>query len=351
MMPHLTFITELGAEELTDLLAKPGVLRTFTQSGHGISMGISQFDAARAAVVRQLTAEGIPVIARLLLPTSAGYWFNVENYPQAVAHYHTFRDWAREERLQFSGVAVDFEPSLRQLSGIRQLKPFSLYVRFRTAHSNALFPAALDAYYDLGTEIRLDGFTLYSYILPVLIDDRRAGTTLLQRMMDLVDIPAEFEVLMCYSSLLPHGIFGSNIGGALIAEYGPFADALGIGVIGNTYSASSGTGIPTATLSWDALVHDLQLAASFTENIHLFSLEGCIAQGYLSRLQEIDWSAPVTVPWRSRTQLRLLRLALTLILWWSHASLAVLGWLGWVVVAIIMLRRLLKRRWRRKHAS
>ena len=41
---------------------------------------------------------------------------------------------------------------------------------------------------------------------------------------------------------------------------------------------------------------DALLAHQLTDDIHVFSLEGCVAQGFLERLRTVDWSERVTVP-------------------------------------------------------
>src|ERR1044071_4580408 len=66
--------------------------------------------------------------------------------------------------------------------------------------------------------------------MPVIADDRRAGTTLIQRALDIVDLSADLDVLMC-SSVVPIELLGDDLGGALVASYGAHADAIGVGSI------------------------------------------------------------------------------------------------------------------------
>jgi hypothetical protein len=327
------------------LLDQPGLVGTLAQRGYGVSLALFEWNTLQATVVRRLTDHGIPVIARLLLPREAGYWFNVENYPQAVAHYAEFREWAIAEKLTFVAVGLDLEPPLRFRSGLRAGRFLSIYSRLQAARTNALFPAALEAYQVLAAEIRSDGYAVHTYQNPFIVDDRRAATTLVQRMLDIVDLPVDIEVLMCYSSLIPRRPFRSDFGGALVAEYGLFADSLGIGSTGGGIITDPDDDEPIPQLSWEAFTRDLRIAARYTDTIHVFSLEGCVASGYLQRLIDFDWSVPVTIAWRYRFAMRILRVGIGIVLWWSRLGLAIMGWLGWVVVAIIMLRRAL-RRWR-----
>jgi hypothetical protein len=49
---------------------------------------------------------------------------------------------------------------------------------------------------------------------------------------------------------------------------------------------STGGGIDPSlpSLSYDELVHDMNIASKFAEELHIFSLEGCIEKGYLEKL-------------------------------------------------------------------
>src|SRR3712207_8982240 len=66
------------------------------------------FRSQRAAVVRQLNTYGIPTIAWLLLPHDQGYWFNLGNYPQAIARYHAFREDRKSTRLNSSHANISY---------------------------------------------------------------------------------------------------------------------------------------------------------------------------------------------------------------------------------------------------
>ncbi len=95
--PQLVFFTELDAEPLAQLLERPGLVETLSKRRFGLSMGMLDFSTRRAALVRNLTEQGVELTAWLLLSRDEGYWLNVDNYPQAIDQYHRFREWAREE--------------------------------------------------------------------------------------------------------------------------------------------------------------------------------------------------------------------------------------------------------------
>ena len=344
MKPQLIFFTELEAATLAELAERSDVAGMLAGWG-GISIAMFELSPEYADVVRTLKSRGVMVVARLLLPTDAGVWFNVENYPQAIAHYHAFREWARAEDLRFDAVGLDMQPGRWAVQGLLAANPLAIYMRLAAARGNALYPAAAEAYHALAAEIRAEGYAVHTYQFPFIVDDRRAATTLIQRALDVVDLPADVEVLLCYNSLVPRSLVGSDLHGALIAEYGPFADSLGVGSTGGGVINNSAADVRTV-LTWNALARDLLLAAEYTDTIHVFSLEGCVAAGYLDRLRAFDWSADVVVPRRYRLRMAAVRLGIQSVLWWSRFGLAVLGWLGWVVAAGMLLNRTL-RRWRK----
>ncbi len=84
-----------------------------------------------------------------------------------------------------------------------------------------------------------------TYQLPFIVDERRAGSTLLQRLVGVVDVPADREVLMLYSSFLrPHGA------GAL-CSYGAQARSIALGSTGGGVELPGLIEVPP--LSWDEL--------------------------------------------------------------------------------------------------
>ena len=341
--PQLVFFSELTPAALVDLWREPGVLDLLVERGYGVAMALTHYDPEAASAARLMAGRGIPLTAWLLLSEEAGYWFNVENYPQAVAHYRAFREWVAEEDLTFAAVGVSMSLSRTALREIREANALPIVRGALAAERNALYPAAAEAYYGLAAEIRADGFALHSYQYPFIVDDRRATTTIVQRTLSIVDLPADVEVLLCYSSLFPPHIFGHDLGGALVVEYGIYADSIGVGSTGGSRVMDPLTGEEPKRLAWEGLARDLRLAAQYTDIIHVSSLEGCVARGHLERLRDFDWSAAAVVPRRFRAVMQGVRLALAAILWWSRHGLTLMGWLGWVVVAVIMLRRAAER--------
>jgi len=343
--PDITFFCELEPQALTTLFQTPGLIEHLQAHNYSIALGMLDFGSQRAAVVRQLNTYGIPTIAWLLLPHDQGYWFNLGNYPQAIARYHAFREWANQEQLHFGAVGLDIEPSLSTLQAARIHGVRHLWSRAFLAQVNALYPAARAAYQDLTARIRHDGYNVHTYQYPFIVDDRRAGTTLIQRILDIVDLPADEEVLMLYSSLfLPH-IFGTDFGGAFVRSYAPHADGIAIGVTGGGVVLDPLTGEQVPCMSLDAFRRDLRIAAQYTDHIHIFSLEGCVERDWLGELTTLDWEKSAVVGRLSRIQMSVLRNALRFVLWCSRYGWTALGWLGWLVAAGLIISRRINR-WR-----
>ena len=101
--------------------------------------------------------------------------------------------------------------------------------------------------------------------------------------------------------------------GLFIGTHSPFIGRIGInddlsgrgGGLGST-----GGGVdPLPKLSWEALAQDLSLARAATDDVAVFSLEGCVAQGFLTRLAEP--LPPATPPLLHRAAARVGRDVLT----------------------------------------
>jgi len=332
---------------LAELFSKPEVLDELSANGDGVALAILDFTEQRAAIIRLLNAQNIPVTAWLLLPNEEGYWFNLRNYPQAVARYRAFREWALRGRLQFKAIGLDIEPTITDHTPARANGTQHLFSRAYLAQRNALYPAAREAYLDLVSAIRHDGYEVHTYQYPVIVDDRRSGTTLIQRMLDIVDLPVDQEVLMLYSSHFKL-LFKTDIGGAFIDSYGQHADGIAVGVTGGGFLDPI-TGIVSPRVSLETFCRDLLIAAQYTDVVHIFSLEGCVDRNWLPELRALDWDKPVFIRWRDRFQISVLRGLLGFVLWCSRYGWTALGWLGWGVAGSMIVSRRISRWKARRH--
>lgn len=330
--PQLIFFTELEGPALLDMLRTPGVLDLLAGQRHCVALAITRMDDWRAQAVHLLNQRAIPVVAWLLLPPEEGLAFNLQNYPQAVAHYHAFRAWAQSRALAFEAVGLDIEPPPDEQARGELWSPREITRRLWLAGENVLYAPAHTAYVELIAAIRHDGYEAHTYQVPFVADDRRAGTTLVQRALDIVDVPSDLDVLICLSSVSSEWL-DYDLGGALVASYGPAADAIGIGSAGE-----AGDDDEIAPLPWPAVRRDLLLAAQHTDTIYIFALEDCVARGLLGPIAALDWTAPARAVYGKRALVAALRGLLFALLVAGRFGRTTLAWAGWALAAALWLR-------------
>ncbi len=340
--PRMLFSTQLDGAALQRVLMEEGVLEQLAAHDYGLAMGMLDLSDERARVVRWLNEHGIYTVAWMLLPPDEGCWFNLQNYPQALERYRSFREWVAFHQITFDAVGLDIEPPANEFIDLHHLRMRDIARRLWLSHENVLYPAARDAYTDMIAEIHEDGYEVHTYQVPLLADDRRAGTTLLQRSLDVIDLPADIEVLKCNSGL-PLTTSGQHLQGALIASYGPSADSIGVGSVDvHTMGACDDTTV--LSLPWETLKRDLLLAARYTDTIYLFSLEACLRRGLLARIAALDWDSEPHIVQHKRLQVETLRTLLLLSLLLARFHRVLLAWMGWAVALALVVRQMRQRR-------
>ncbi|MGC9394987.1 MAG: hypothetical protein ACP5J4_09030 [Anaerolineae bacterium] len=329
----MTFFCELDSANVQALFSDPQIVEELRALGAGVSLGLRDLSPERAEIVRYLNAAGIPVVAWLLLPEVQGYWFNLDNAPEAIAFYADFRAWTAAHGLQWNGVGFDIEPDMRELKKLLGGDRRALLTLLRRFMDAERLRRAQRDYAGLIAQIRADGYRVDEYAIPFVIDERRTGSQLVQRLLGLVDLNVDREVLMLYSS------FMRPFGHGLLWSYAPAASSVGVGSTGGGVTIAGVDQIPP--LTWDEFARDLRLAHAWSDDIHIFSLEGVVRQGYLSRLLAFDWDAPVTPPLREFRQVERARKALRAVLWASAHP-------GTVLVGAVVLFWLMSRLTRKK---
>jgi hypothetical protein len=305
--PLLTFFCELEHAAFARLFAEPTVIDHVRALEAGVCVGVMDLSAERAAVLRRLSEAGIPLTAWLLLPEDQGYWFNINNYREAVARYAAFREWTAEHGLIWRAIGLDIEFDMRDLRAVLADRRQLARVMLRNLFNHQQRRRAVATYHALAERIRADGYQTESYILPFALDERRVGATLLQRLTGLLDVPVDRELPMLYSSFL------RPFGAGVLWSYGRDVQALAVGSTGGGVSVGGADRI--APLSWEELARDLRLAYRLCTTIAIFSLEGCVHAGYLERLRSFDWDAPVDFPVREALQVECFRFLLRSVAW------------------------------------
>jgi hypothetical protein len=327
--PRLIFFCELETAPMQALFSIPDMV-ALSDLGASVSLGILDLSPERAEIVRRLNQAGIPVIAWLLLPHNEGYWFNLQNATQASARYAAFREWTRKYDLQWEAVGLDIEPDIRDMERVAANRWEFIPVLVRRLFSRERTSKSVRIYKNLVEQIRADGYLVDTYQFPFIVDERIARSCLLQRAAGLVDIKADREVLLLYSSFMrPHGP-------GVLWSYGPSAQSIGVGSLGGGIDLSSGEHRP---LTWEEFERDLRLAWVFTDYIHIFSLEGCVRQGFLTRLKDFKWDMPIIDPDVQAVWVDSVRHSLHTLLWLGSRPHIVAGFILAAMLVVARLRR------------
>ena len=330
--PRINFACELDTSALQALFADKSVILDLQVLHASVSLGILDFSPERAQIVQKINKAGVPVVAWLLLPMEQGYWFHQDNASQAMACYRTFKAWTAEHGLKWDGVGIDIEPDIREMRRWMSEKWYAITYMLRRSFNWRVFRNARRIYQYLLDEIHADGYRVDIYQFPFIIDERKAESTLLQRATGIIDLPADREVLMLYSSFArPHGA-------GFVWSYAPEAKAIGIGLTGTGVETSMP--IESYPLSWEELERDLRLAWHWTDDLFIYSLEGCVKRGFLGRLKTFVWDQPFLAPAEPALWVENWRGLLQTVLWIStHLWLVGLGILGLVLLFIPLRRR------------
>ena len=183
----------------------------------------------------------------------------------------------------WDGVGLDIEPDVRLYQQIAD-NPWGLVPMVLPRLGDRARPRrAAVAYAGLVARIQAEGWQVETYQFPLIADERRAGSDLLQRLAGLVHVPADREVWMLYSSFL------RAVGPGMIWSYGPQAQAIAVGSTGGGPDIPAQPQVPA--LSWEELQRDLLLARRWSDDLYIHSLEGCVEQRFLGRLGSLDWTA------------------------------------------------------------
>lgn len=301
------FACELGRDGLTTLFSDDSVAEELQALGAGVVLMLSDLDAERANVVRKLNRAGIPVVAVPLVPVEDGYYFTADNAPRSAARYDEWKEWTSRYGLAWERLGLDIEPDIRLYQRIAEHPWRVLPILLRGLRDRRRPQRASTAYGALVTRMRADGWTVENYQFPPMADERRTGSSLLQRLLGLVDVTTDREVWMLYSSFL------GGLGPGLLWSYGREASAIAVGSTGGAPDIPGSPQVPT--LTWDELARDLTLARHWCDEVLIHSLEGCVEQGFLPRLRSFTWTT-ATPPSEARSATHL-RSALRAVLWTS----------------------------------
>lgn len=316
------------AADLQSLFSNPVVISDLKELHAGVAVAIVDLSSGRARTVSLLNDAGIPATAWLLLPKQQGYYMNSDNAQEATARFADFERWTAEYRLHWDAVGIDIEPDLRELAALKQESGWRLFwYLVRRAFDGQRVTRAREAYAGLIRHIQASGYAVQTYQLPFIVTEREAHSTLLERLLGVVDVRGNIEAVMLYTS------FNPSMGSAMIWKFGPEAQAITVGVTGG----KSG-------LDWTQLSRNLIVAGHFTNLVGVYSLEGTLQHGFLKDLIGMDWGQTVVIPAASVRKAILLHAVLPGTLW-------TLSHLVYFVLLILLVNFWLARRRFRKRSS
>ncbi len=326
--PTLTFFNELEGKYLSEVF--PITIDFLKALDATVSMGMIDLTDERAAAVRQLNEAGIPVIAWQLLPKSEGYWYNLNNAPQAAAGYQQFKAWTADHGLKWAGIGIDIEPHIEEMNRLVIQHDWTVLPgMIRRLFNRKRLLDALVQYKMLIAQMHADGYRVDSYTMAYMLDEKRAGSTVMQRLTGVIDLDADRDVPMLYSSFM-----GPSAASMLVSFAQEGLESIGLGSTGGGVDMDRIETGEFRPLTWDELCRDLLIASRYTSDIQIFSLEGCLRQGFLDRLCNFDWDQPITLPDTRR------------ITWTRRGTRAAL-WAGehpaWILLGILILQNWVRR--------
>ena len=305
--PTLTFFCELHASELETLFSANGLIPQLRRLNANISMAIQDFSPERARIVKKLTRAGIPVTAWLLLPLEEGYWTSLDTLQQTAERYTQFLEWTRSNDLTWAAIGLDIEPRLDFLQRLSQNFNSQIPVLMKRLVSFRKTARLKMEARSLVASMHEDGYAVETYQIPLMIEERRAESSLLARLFGLTPLEADREVLMLYSSFFP------QTGEAILWSYARETTAVGVGSTGGVVEIE---GMPASRkLRWLELKRDLLEASQHASHIYIFSLEGCVKQNFLDRLETLDWHFPQPLPVHKASEITIFRKVAQAVLW------------------------------------
>jgi len=332
MPPRLIFFCELDTPQLRELFQTNEVLDALQKLGAGVALAIRDFSDERAQVVCRMNEAGIPVTAWLLLPEEQGYWFNLDNAPLAVQRYADFKAWSEKKGLKWQRIGLDIEPDFRLITALKEGVFLFFKVLFLTLkRRKKLFSTARKMYEQLIEQIHADGYEVEAYQLPPVLEERRTRSSVLQRWLGILDLAVDREILMLYSS------FSRPWGDAMLLSYGKDAQYVAIGSTGGGVDLEGVA--DTRPLDWQEFSRDLLIAGLLKPEVAVFSLEGCVHQGFLERLEKFDWQQSIQVERKKYVIVQQVRQLLAAKLWLLERP-----WLPAVIFLLLILLQVRRRR-------
>lgn len=285
--PQLVFACDSSTSQLAALFT-PQLIADLKELHAGVALSTEDFSPARARVIQQLNAAGIPMTAWIVLPQEQGYYVNASNAAQTAERFAEFDQWTTANSLHWKAVGLDIEPNFSEFADLRGHKMRLAWTLLKRAFDARRVQRARQDYTALIGTMRSRGYFVQTYQLLFIVPERKAHSTLLERILGVVDVRGDDEVLMLYST------FNQKMGAAMISQFAPYSQTVAVGSTASSGDPAIDKKYPP--LNWEEFSRDLLVAHHFSPVIGVYNLEGCVQQGFIARLKTMDWNQTVVIP-------------------------------------------------------
>jgi hypothetical protein len=315
------------------LFTNPDVIPALRNLHAQVAVAIVDFSPERAQLVRSLNQQQIPVVAWIMLPAKEGFYLNADNALQATVRIQAFENWTTTNGLHWSAVGLDIEPNFAELAGLNAHRWRLFTTLLRHSLDGRRIERAQQIYSALIHNLQSHGYAVQTYVMPYVPAERSVDSTLLDRQLGTVEVRGDDEYLMLYTS------YARQVGAAMIWSLGPHAQSIAIGSTDGPMPAGSGSG----PLDWDEFSRDLLVASHFSHDIGVYNLEGCVRQGFLPRIEAMNWSGSAVIPATAVTRAQRMGTALRTALWIGSRAVYFL-----IATLLLLAWRIVRRRARRR---
>ena len=252
-----------------------------------VCLSVADFSDERAQAIQALNEANVPIVAWFLLPLDQSLWDTEDNAEKVLARVAEFVAWTSKKSLKFEAVGLDMELDEQDVQHIlgADLVPVLVNVVRRSIER---FLVVRKVYMDVVAAISTN-FNVQSYVIPTILAERAANSSFLQRTLGNVDIgKVGLEVPMLYSTVYPDGLGVLN---SFASSMKLAAIAVGTTGDGTSDPKPNSSGKPKHYASWDDFRIDLLVASNYTSSLFISSLEGCVRNGYLRKIQSLAWGS------------------------------------------------------------
>lgn len=181
--------------------------------------------------------------------------------------------------MNWKAIGIDIEPDMNDAK-LALSHPWKFgWKVYKRLYDNKSLREGKDIYQKLVYRMKVDGYTVESYLISLIYEERAMKTSSFQKLLGIVDIDTDIEIPMLYTSAMGNpGIIPLNC-----HDGQPVA-------LGSTGGGVKIEGIELASLTWEELERDILIASKLTDEIHIFCLETSVQKGYLDSIRSLDFT-------------------------------------------------------------